>query len=75
MSYYDKNKEKLLKKAHDKYHNGGGKERAAKYYQKNKEKIKERERDRYNSLTDMERRKKIQKPLDRYRKSKAQYKE
>ena len=40
MSYYDKNKEKLLKKAHDKYHNGGGKERAVKYYQKNKEKIK-----------------------------------
>ena len=27
MGYYDKNKGKLLKKAHEKYHNGGGKER------------------------------------------------
>ena len=27
-------------KAHDKYHNEGGKERAAKYYERNKEEIK-----------------------------------
>ena len=32
MDYYKKNKIKLLKKAHDKYHNGGGKEKSAKYY-------------------------------------------
>ena len=42
MSYYQDNKVKLLKKAYDKYHNGGGKERVAKYHQKNKETIKER---------------------------------
>ena len=39
MSYYKKkNTEVSLKKAHDKYHNKGGKEKAAKYYQDNKEK-------------------------------------
>ena len=30
----------MLKKAHNKYHNGAGKEKAAKYYQENKEMIK-----------------------------------
>ena len=42
--YYDKNKEKLLRKAYDKYHNGGSKEKASFYYQKNKEKIKKKEK-------------------------------
>ena len=54
MSYYNKNKKKLLKKAHEKYHNGDGKEKAAKFYQKNKEKIIDKERKRYNSMTDIE---------------------
>ena len=40
MSYYDKNKKKLLKKAYEKYHNKGGKEKAPLYYQKNKERTK-----------------------------------
>ena len=44
MSYYKKNKEVLLKKVYDKYHNGGGKERAKNYYQANKEEIKKKER-------------------------------
>ena len=73
MNYYDKKKGKLFKKAHGKYHNGGGKERAVKYYQKNKEKIKKR--GRYNAMTNIKRREKIQKSLDRYYKLKAQYKE
>ena len=34
--YYWSNRQELLKKAHDKYHNRGGKEKAAKYYQKTK---------------------------------------
>ena len=37
MSCYWKNREVLLKKAHDKYHNVGGKEKAKKYHQENKE--------------------------------------
>ena len=31
MSYYSFNKEKLLKNAWNKYHNEGGKQKAAKY--------------------------------------------
>ena len=38
--YYWFNRKELLKIAHDKYHNKGGKEKAAEYYQKNKEMIK-----------------------------------
>ena len=34
--YYEFNREKLLKKAHDKYHSKSGEEKAAKYYQKTK---------------------------------------
>ena len=48
MSYYKKNRDVLLKKAHDKYHNGGGKDKARKCYIENKEEIKKkRERKRY----------------------------
>ena len=50
MGYYEDNKSKLLKKAHEKYHNGDGKEKAALYYQKSKKWIKERERDRYRLM-------------------------
>ena len=50
MSYYQLNRKKLLKKAHDKYHNRGGKEKAAKHYKKNKEMIKERERNKYKMM-------------------------
>ena len=32
MNYYVFNRQELLKKARDKYHNKGGKEKAAKYY-------------------------------------------
>ena len=28
MNYYQKNRDKILKKASEKYHNGGGKEKA-----------------------------------------------
>ena len=36
MSYYWFYKEKFLRKAKNKYHNGGGKKEAAKYYIANK---------------------------------------
>ena len=42
MSYYKKNKEVLLEKAYDKYHNKGGEERAKHYYQGNKEEIRKK---------------------------------
>ena len=37
MSYYQFNRQEVLQKAKDRYHNCGGKEKAAKYYIKNKE--------------------------------------
>ena len=37
MSYHYFNRKNLLQKAKDKYHNFGGKEKAAKYYIRNKE--------------------------------------
>ena len=39
MSYCWFNRKELLKKEHDKYHNEGGKERAAKYYERKKTKV------------------------------------
>ena len=42
MSYYWFNKQGLLKKAKEKYHNNGGKEKAAKYYLYNKDVLKEK---------------------------------
>ena len=47
MNYSQKNKGKILKKAYEKYHNGGGKEKAKKYY---KEQIKKIERERYRNM-------------------------
>ena len=46
MNYYRRNKDKILKKAHEKYHNGGGKEKTKKYYRENKEKIKKKEKEK-----------------------------
>ena len=43
MSYYWFNREELLKKANEKYHNKGGKQKAGEYYKKNKEAIKEKQ--------------------------------
>ena len=73
--YYWFNKEKLLKKAYGKYHNKGGKEKAALYYQKKNETINKREKDRYRSMTDIERNDEKRKSLERYYKLKVQYKE
>ena len=75
MNFYQENRARLLNKAHDKYHNKGGNEKAALYYRKNKGTIKERERKRYKSMTNIERNEKIKKSSDRYYKLKSQYKE
>ena len=46
MSYYWFNKEELLQKLNERYHNCGGKGKAAKYYLKNEEVLKENARSR-----------------------------
>ena len=43
MSYYRFNREELLKKAKKKYHENGGKEKAAKFYKDIKEAIKKKQ--------------------------------
>ena len=54
MSYYWFNRKKLLKNACDKYHNKGGKEKAAKYYAANQEVLKEDARNKYRSFSKKE---------------------
>ena len=51
MSYYWFNRKDLLKKAREKYHKEGGKERASEYYQRNKEAIKKKARSKYKNLS------------------------
>ena len=70
MSYYKKNKEVLLEKAYDKYHNKGGKERAKRYYQENKEEIKKKERLKYWFMPESDKCSR-QRSLDRYYKIKS----
>ena len=66
MSYYKKNKEVLLEKAYDKYHNRGGTERVKQYYQLNKEEIKKKERLKYWFMPESDKETVRQRSLDRY---------
>ena len=66
MSYYWFNREKILKNAWDKYHNKGGKEKAAKYYAANQEVLKEDSRNRYRNLSKKEKDKKKKYQKERY---------
>ena len=70
-SYYWQNREELLKNAHDKYHNKGGKERAKKYYQENQEAIKKKERQKYRFMPEDEKNVIRQRSLKRYYKMKS----
>ena len=47
MSYYWFNKEELLQKGNNRYHNCGGKEKVAKYCLENEEVLKEYAKNRY----------------------------
>ena len=64
MTYYQNNKEKLK----DKYHNGGGKEKARVYYQANKEIIKEKARLGYQNFSEEQKQFRRQYSRDRYKK-------
>ena len=50
MSYYWFNREEILQK----YHNFGGKEKAAIYYQENRDILKEKTKNRYRNLSEEE---------------------
>ena len=66
MSYYWFNKKKILKDAWNKYHNKGGKEKAAKYYAANKEVLREDARNQYKILTEKQKDKKRKYQRERY---------
>ena len=70
-AYYYENRDKLLRKAHDKYHNKGGKERAKKYYQANKEEILKKERLKYRFMPEDEKHVIRQRSLKRYYRMKS----
>ena len=70
MNYYKKNKEVLLEKAYDIYHNKGGKEIAKKYYQASKEEIKKKERLKYWFIPESDKEIVRQRSLERYYKMK-----
>ena len=52
MSYYWFNRKELLKKTKDKYHNWGGKEKAAEYYITSKGVLKETANNNYRSMSE-----------------------
>ena len=70
MSYYWFNRKDLLKKAHEKYHKEGGKEKAANYYQRNKENIKKKAKEKYKNLNKKEKDKIRERSRNRYHKLK-----
>ena len=72
MNYCRRNREALLRKAHNKYHNLGGKQKAAKYYQENKEEIKKKERDKYKNMLKDEKNVIRERSKNRYHKNKEE---
>ena len=69
MSYWF-NREEVLQKAEEKYHNSGGKEKVAEYYQTNKDVLNEKARNKYRNLSEKEKEAKRQYSRDRYKKIK-----
>ena len=57
---------KILKNAKDKYHNKGGKKKAAKYYIANREVLKDNARNKYRNLSEKEKDKKRKYQRERY---------
>ena len=66
MSYYWFNRKKLLKNAWDKYHNKGGKQKAAKYCAAKQEILREDARNKYRNLLEKEKNKKGKYQGERY---------
>ena len=70
MIYYWFNRQELLQKANDGYHNCGGKEKAAKYYTDNNEVLKEKANSKYRNLLEEEKEVKRKHGRTRYKKMK-----
>ena len=70
LSYCWFNRKEILQKAEEKYHDDGGKEKAAEYYQTNKDVLKEKARNKYRNLLEKEKEAKRQYSSDGYKKIK-----
>ena len=66
MSHYWFNRQELLEKAKDRYHNKGCKEKAAKYYLTNKDVVKEKAKNKYKNLSEEKKEAKREYQKDRY---------
>ena len=71
MSYYWFNRQELFQKADSKYHNCGGKEKAAEINLQNKDVIKEKANNKCNNLSKEEKEAKRKYNKDRYKKIKG----
>ena len=60
MSHYWFNRQELLEKAKDRYHNSSGKEKAAEYYIANKDVLKEKAKNKYKNQSEKRKRSKIE---------------
>ena len=71
MSYYWFNRQELLQKAKDKYHNCGGKKKAAEYYLQNRDIIKKSKyKNKYKNLSEEDKQAKKEHQRNRYEKLK-----
>ena len=67
MRYYWFNRQELLQKVKDKYHNCGGKEKAAEYYLEHKDVSKKKAKKKYKNLSEEEKEEKRKYGKNRYR--------
>ena len=67
MSLYRFNRQELLQKVKDRYHNGGGKKESTEYYIANKDVLKEKAKKRYKNLSQEEKEAKRDSSQNRYK--------
>ena len=67
MGHYWFNRQELLEKAKDRYHDGGGKEKTVEYYIANKDLQKEKANSKYRNLSEEEKESKRKYNRNRYK--------
>ena len=67
MSLYRFNRQELLQKVKDRYHNGGGKKESTEYYIANKDVLKEKAKKKYKNLSQEEKEAKRDSSQNRYK--------
>ena len=67
MSLYRFNRQELLQKVKDRYHNGGGKKESTEYYIANKDVLKKKAKKKYKNLSQEEKEAKRDSSQNRYK--------